>query len=167
MENDGVDFTMGIPDAFLFHFAALVLTPTVQEATADGGEQQDVWVSHFQLMDRSCDDEISIKGLDITVLAEGLKNWELTPNAVDSSVEGTSDNPETDSSDEDVLLSLFNTDPSPLTAGDSLSASSVRVPLLPASSASAPAPTASSASSARTRHPRRALPAHGWRLSHR
>ena len=76
MENDGVDFTVGIPDTFLFHFAALVLTPTVQEATADGGEQQDVWVSHFQLMDRSCDDEISIKGLDTTVLAEGLKHWE-------------------------------------------------------------------------------------------
>jgi len=39
MENDGVGFTVDIPDAFLFHFAALVLTPTVQEATADGGEQ--------------------------------------------------------------------------------------------------------------------------------
>ena len=39
MENDGVDFTVDIPDAFLFHFAALVLTPTVQEATADAGEQ--------------------------------------------------------------------------------------------------------------------------------
>jgi len=39
MENDGVDFTVDIPDTFLFRFAALVLTPTVQEATADGGEQ--------------------------------------------------------------------------------------------------------------------------------
>jgi len=50
--------------------------------------------------------------------------------------EGTSDNPETYSSDEDKPLSLLNTDPSPFTAGDSLPASSARVPSLPACSAS-------------------------------
>jgi len=38
MENDGVDFTVDMPDAFSFHFAALVLTPTVQGAT-DEAEQ--------------------------------------------------------------------------------------------------------------------------------
>ena len=39
MENDGVDFTVDIP-AFLFHFAALVLTPTVQEATAEAARRR-------------------------------------------------------------------------------------------------------------------------------
>jgi hypothetical protein len=38
MENDGVNFTQNTPDAFLFHFAALVLTPAIQEAT-DEAEQ--------------------------------------------------------------------------------------------------------------------------------
>ena len=38
--NKGVDFTPDIPDAFLFHFVTLVLTPTVQEATTAGAEQQ-------------------------------------------------------------------------------------------------------------------------------
>ena len=40
MENDGVDFTVNMPDAFSFHFAALVLTPTVQGAT-DEDEAED------------------------------------------------------------------------------------------------------------------------------
>jgi len=34
------------------------------------------------------------------MLMEGLKNWERTPT-IDSSSEGTSDNPETDASDEE------------------------------------------------------------------
>jgi hypothetical protein len=104
-------------------------------------EKREVVVRSFRCLgislpiDGSCDNEISIKGLDTTVLAEGLKNWELTPNSVDSSAESTSDNPETDSSDEDEPLSLFNTDPSPLTMCDSLSASSAHVPSLLTSSA--------------------------------
>ena len=46
MENDGVNLTADIPDTFLFHFAALVLTlampplRTVQEAI-DGAEDED------------------------------------------------------------------------------------------------------------------------------
>jgi len=102
------------------------------------------------------------------VLAEGLKNWELTPNPVDSSVEDTGDNPETDSSDhKDEPLSLFNTDRSSLNAGDSLSPSSVSVPSLPACSASAPAPTAYSAYSALTATARSRRPRRPWRAQTR
>ena len=54
-------------------------------------------------IDGSCDNEISIKGLDTSLLAERLEKWEHTPT-VDSTSEGTSDNPETDTSDEVELL---------------------------------------------------------------
>jgi len=51
-------------------------------------------------IDGSCDNEISIKGLETTMLMEGLKNWVRTPT-IDSSSEGTSDNLETDASDKE------------------------------------------------------------------
>ena len=91
----------------------------------------DVWAFAL-LIGGSCND-ISIKGLDTTVLVEELKNLESTPT-VDSSSEGTSDNLETDASDEDEPLFL-----SPLTAGDSRTASEAEL-----SAGSARAPSASS-----------------------
>jgi len=69
-------------------------------------KNRDVVIRSFRCLgialpiDGSCDNEISIKGLETTMLMEGLKNWEHTPT-IDSSSEGTSDNPETDASDEE------------------------------------------------------------------
>ena len=85
-------------------------------------KNRDVVIRSFRCLgsalpiDGSCDNEISIKGLNTTILMEGLKNWERAP-AVESSSEGTSDNPETDTSeDEDEPLTKFL---SPLTSSDS------------------------------------------------
>ena len=77
-------------------------------------EKREVVVRGFRSLgislpiDGPCDDETSIKGLNAKALAEGLRNWELTPSAqaVDSSAGGTSNDPETDSSDEDEILSF-------------------------------------------------------------
>ena len=72
-------------------------------------EKRDVVIRSFRCLgialpiDGSCDNEISIKELDTSVLAERLKKWERTPT-VDSSSEGTSNNLETDTSNEDELL---------------------------------------------------------------
>jgi len=76
-------------------------------------------------IDGSCDNEISIKGLETTMLMEGLKNWERTPT-IDSSSEGTSDNPETDASDEkdEPTTKLLR----PLTVSDSFTATVASTP---------------------------------------
>jgi len=109
-------------------------------------EKRDVVIRSFRCLgialpiDGSCDNEISIKGLDTTVLAEELKNWERTPT-IDSSSEGTSDNPETDASDdEDEPLFLLT----PLTAGDSRTAAAAG----PSRTAAVAGPSARTASEA-------------------
>lgn len=85
-------------------------------------EKRDVIIRSFRCLgialpiDGSCDNEISIKGLDTTMLAEELKNWKQTPTAsADSLSEGTSDNSETNDEDSDSNESLSLLSPLPAT----------------------------------------------------
>ena len=80
-------------------------------------------MSGFALpIDGSCGNEISIKGLDTTMLAVELKNWKRTPTvSADSLSEGTSDNSETNDEDSDSDESLSLLSPLPATGPSALS----------------------------------------------
>ena len=72
-------------------------------------EKRDVVIRSFRCLgialpiDGSCDNEISIKGLDTTMLVEELKNWKQTPTQATNRLvgtcasEGTSDSSDSDS----------------------------------------------------------------------